>query len=93
MNEGRVPRVRPAGVLQGRHGHLDDLFLQWISTSDCLSEPAADEHAALEQTLTIETFEQKMHLETIRTDYRFVHLSPQVWFLQLDGCRVPRARS
>ena len=44
-----------------------------------------------EQTLTIETFiEQKMHLETLRTDYRFVHLSPQVWFLQLDGCRVPR---
>jgi hypothetical protein len=31
-----------------------------------------------------------MHLETLRTDYRFVHLSPQVWFLRLEGCRVPR---
>jgi hypothetical protein len=29
-------------------------------------------------------------LETLRTDYRFVHLSPQVWFIRLDGCRVPR---
>jgi hypothetical protein len=43
-----------------------------------------------EQTLTIETFiGQKMQLETLRTDYRFIHLSQQVWFLQLDGCRVP----
>jgi hypothetical protein len=43
-----------------------------------------------EQRLTIETFiEQKLHLATLLTDYRLVHLSPQVWFLQQDGCRVP----
>ena len=44
-----------------------------------------------EQTLIIETFiEQKLRLETLRTDYRLVHLSPQIWFLQLDGFCVPR---
>ena len=30
-----------------------------------------------------------LRLDLIRTDFRFVHLSPQVWFLQVGGLRLP----
>ncbi len=37
----------------------------------------------------IEGFIDNIRLDLVRTDYRFVHLSPQVWFLRCDGFRLP----
>lgn len=42
------------------------------------------------QTRVIETFaERLLRLEDVKTDHRFVHLSPQSWYFQSDGIRLP----
>jgi hypothetical protein len=43
-----------------------------------------------EQRVTaIETFIDTIRLDQVKTDHRFVHLSPQVWFLRCGSFRLP----
>ena len=43
-----------------------------------------------ERTLAIETFiERVFRVELVQKDFRFVHLSPQVWFLRHEQFRLP----
>ncbi len=43
-----------------------------------------------QQMATAETFVDKLlRLNLVQTDYRFVHFSPQVWFLQCSGLCLP----
>ena len=45
-----------------------------------------------QQLLIVQTLAEKsLRLEMLRTDHRFVHFSPQVWFIQSGGFRLPGA--